>query len=114
MVKTNCHKCEHKRKVPGNYHIDFPGNYHISCAKPDHEMNSDPRVISKGWFMFIYPLFFDPDLMTNECENYSPMGESEAMNTPRVLMRSSLVRSFLKLFGQGNESGVSIGSDMST
>lgn len=114
MVKTNCHKCEHKRKVPGNYHIDFPGNYNISCAKPDHEMNSDPRLISKGWFMFIYPLFFDPDLMTNECENYSPMGESEAMNILRVSMRSSLVRYFLKLFGQGNEAGVSKGSDMST
>ena len=90
MVKTNCHNCEHKRKVPGNYHIDseYPGNYIISCAKPSHEINSDPRVIGRGWF--IYPLFFDPDLMTNGCENYSPTGESEAMNILRVLMRSHL------------------------
>lgn len=103
MVKTNCHYCEHKRKVPGHYHIDFPGNYNISCAKPDPEVTDDPRVFRKGWFL--YPLFFDPVWMKKECENYSPRNVSGAMDTSRSLMSSPLIRAILKLFGQGNEMG---------
>jgi hypothetical protein len=72
MVKTNCHKCEHRQGVPGNFHIEIPGNYYIKCTQPDNEMNGNARGIGNGWF--IYPLFFDPVWMTKDCKNYFPKG----------------------------------------
>ena len=62
LVKNDCYKCEHKRKVPGNCHI--------RCAKPDPKMTGYQHGIDKGWF--IYPLLFDPVWMTKKCDNFQP------------------------------------------
>ena len=56
----NCHKCIHKRKVPGDEHI--------ACAKPDPNMTGSDHGIKNGWFM--YPILFDPILGTKDCINF--------------------------------------------
>jgi hypothetical protein len=60
--ETPCHKCEHKRHVPGNCHI--------MCAKPDKDMTGNEHGIKNGWF--IYPILFDPTWKTRKCANYNP------------------------------------------
>ena len=66
MSKINkhdeCWECQHKRKVPGNYHI--------KCAKPDADMTGNPHGIKEGWFM--YPSLFDPVWKTKKCVNFAP------------------------------------------
>ena len=57
---TECWKCQHKRPVPGNAHIE--------CVKPDLRMTGDKHGIINGWF--IYPLCFDPVWKTKLCDNY--------------------------------------------
>ena len=59
-VNNNCHKCVHRRSVPGDAHI--------RCAKPDPNMTGDPHGIRQGWFY--YPHVFDPVWMTKECANH--------------------------------------------
>lgn len=58
--KDNCFKCEHKREVPGDAHIQ--------CANPDPEMKGHELGIRKGWFM--YPFCFDPVWKAKECSNF--------------------------------------------
>lgn len=60
LVKNECYKCAHMRRVTGNAHI--------KCVKPDFEMTGDTYGIGQGWF--IYPELFDPVWMTHECDNF--------------------------------------------
>jgi hypothetical protein len=59
-MHNECWRCQHKRDVPGNAHID--------CAKPDPTMTGNSRGIKKGWFY--YPLVFDPIWKTRDCVNF--------------------------------------------
>ena len=66
-MHNECYSCKHKRKVPGDAHIQ--------CAEPDPNMEGDPYAMQRGWFM--YPLIFDPTWKTKMCSNYAakPQGE---------------------------------------
>lgn len=61
-MREECYDCEHKREVPGNYHIQ--------CVKPDAKMRGSKHGIKEGWFM--YPLLFDPVWKEKLCSNYEP------------------------------------------
>ncbi len=65
-VENNCHRCEFKREVPGDAHIE--------CVKPDATMTGLPHGIREGWFM--YPLVFDPVWMTSKCENFESVNRA--------------------------------------
>ncbi len=56
----DCYKCESKRNVQGNCHIE--------CVNPDKEMTGTAHGIKNGWFM--YPVLFAPIWMTKECNNF--------------------------------------------
>ena len=60
QMMTECYKCQHKRTVPGNYHI--------KCAEPDRDMTGDHHGMREGWFF--YPLLFDPTWKTKLCANF--------------------------------------------
>lgn len=96
MVKTNCYKCEHKENVPGNYHMESPGYFNIKCAKPDPEIAKYLRENNDGWF--VYPLYFDPLLITKDCKNYFPKGDSEIVNTANVLMKVPFLETIHNVF----------------
>ncbi len=61
-IKTECFKCEHKRSIPGNYHI--------SCLKPDANVcyTGHENGRKNGWFS--YPFNFDPVWKMVKCENF--------------------------------------------
>ena len=83
MENPNCHKCKHRRSIPGDAHSQ--------CAHPDidesplgpimallgvcddssarHKLGiqANPHGVKMGWFM--WPLNFDPCWLEN-CEGY--------------------------------------------
>lgn len=72
-MMNECWHCQHKRKVPGNYHIE--------CVKPDAEMTGHEHGIKEGWFM--YPFLFDPTWKTSMCNNYETNSAvSQAVSQP--------------------------------
>lgn len=70
-VQNECHRCTHKRTVPGNCHGQTPRGRSpktIKCAKPDQHMTGNQHGINNGWFF--YPSLFDPTWKTKKCVNY--------------------------------------------
>lgn len=83
MEKPNCNKCEYKKSIPGDAHIQ--------CTHPDidesplgpimalfgvrdndsalHKLNiqANPHGVKNGWFM--WPMNFDPVWLEN-CDGY--------------------------------------------
>ncbi len=57
---NECHRCVHRRSVPGNCHI--------KCANPDPEMTGSAHGMRNGWFY--YPMLFDPVWKNADCNNY--------------------------------------------
>jgi len=67
-VMNECWSCQHKREVPGNYHI--------RCVKPDPDMKGNEHGIRKGWFM--YPFLFDPTWKEKLCNNYQKIEDANS------------------------------------
>lgn len=81
--KPNCHKCVHRRAIPGNCHI--------SCNNVKANISGDRHGRAMGWFT--WPFNFDPVWLIS-CDGFSDKPEdnlkSEASDDPMFSLLTML------------------------